>query len=602
MFKMLRSQAKIFYWIIAVSFILFGVVFSYGGATSGCQKKGPNNRNQSGLVGKINGTPLSGAQFERTYSQILNYSRAQNQGREMNSNQYASARQQAWDQMLRQALLVQAIADHKIQVSDTELKARFEQNPPPALLTPYQDQETGSVNMEAYYADLQNPDNDWSAAEAYVRQIIQTEKLQAIIANDVAVSDADVRSNFLAQNGKAVAEYIGVLYGDLASEYQPTDEEINTWYQSHGDDYLQKEKVECKVVRFSKEASDADWASARTEMDEIRAEIENGSISFEDAARRYSEDGSASRGGDLGTFDRTRMVPEFTEAAFGLAVGDISQPVKTKFGFHLIEITEQHMDEETNELFQVTARHILLKVVPSNATLALIKDSAQDFLDRVDGNNFVSTAEAEAMDLISPAAFIEGRDIPGLPISLSGGLWTFRADAGDVSPVFENREFFYVVLAGDHLAAGPADLDSVRSQVILALQKANNRKLAAAKLGPAVGEIQMGRTMAEVAAGSDLKHAVTDTFTYNGNVADVGFGTDFNKKAIEGEVGRLIPEVETLRGLFALIPLWIAPFDEAEFDTRKAGIQAFLLSQAQNEKVEEYFQKLMDEADIEDYR
>jgi len=67
-------------------------------------------------------------------------------------------------------------------------------------------------------------------------------------------------------------------------------------------------------------------------------------------------------------------------------------------------------------------------------------------------------------------------------------------------------------------------------------------------------------------------------------------------------VGRLIPEVETLRGLFALTPLWIAPFDQAEFDTRKDGIQNFLLSQAQNEKVEEYFQDLLDNADIEDYR
>ncbi len=602
MFQMLRSQAKIFYWIIAVSFILFGVVFSYGGATSGCQKNGPNDRNQAGLVGKINGAPMSGVQFERVYSQILNSSRAQSLGRELNANQYASARQQAWDQMLRQELLIQTIADHNIQVSDTELKARFELNPPPGLLANYRDPQTGAINMEAYYADLQNPDNDWSGPEAYVRQVIQIEKLQAIIASDVAISDDDVRSNYLTQSGKAVAEYIGVLYGDLALDYQPTDEEINTWYQGHGEDYKRQEKVECNVVRFAKEASDADWASALAEMLEIRDEIESGSIKFEDAAKRYSEDGSAARGGDLGTFDRNRMVPEFTEASFSLPVGEISQPVKTKFGYHLIEVTEQHMDEETNEVFQVTARHILLKVVPSNATLSLIRDSALDFIDRVDGGNFVTTAEAEAMDLISPAAFIEGRDIPGMPISLAGGLWAFRADSGEVSRVFENREFFYVVLAGNHTASGPAALEDVKSQIILTLQKENNKKVAAAKLGPAVGEIQMGRTMAEVAAESDLKHAVTDTFTFNGNVAEVGFGTDFNKEGIKGEVGRLIPEVETLRGLFALTPLWIAPFDQAEFETRKAGIQNFLLSQAQNEKVEEYFQDLLDNADIEDYR
>jgi len=123
-----------------------------------------------------------------------------------------------------------------------------------------------------------------------------------------------------------------------------------------------------------------------------------------------------------------------------------------------------------------------------------------------------------------------------------------------------------------------------------------------AKLSPAVGEIQMGRTMAEVAEGAELKYAVTDTFTYNANVQDVGFGTDFNKETIEGEVGRLVPEVETLRGLFALTPLYISPFDQADFDVRKAGIQAALLGRAQNEKVEEFFKKALEEAEIKDYR
>lgn len=602
MFKMLRSQAKIFYWIIAASFILFGVVFSYGGASSGCQNSGPGANQQSGLVGKINDVPLSGAQYEQLYSQILAYTRNQNQNRELNANQYAGAREQAWNQLLQQVLLTQAIDEHDIQVSDAELIARFETNPPPALLANYRDQATGALNMEAYYADLQNPENDWSGPEAYVRQVIQSEKLQAILSAGVAVADDEVRKEYVSQTSKAVAEYIGVLYADLASDYEPAEAEVETYYQGHGEDYERQEKAEAKVVRFAKEPSDADWGSALEEILEIRGEIEIGSISFDDAAKRYSEDGSAARGGDLGTFDRNRMVDEFTEAAFNLPVGELSEPVKTKFGYHLIEVTELHNDTETGELYQVTARHILLKVVPGNATLALLKEGAQDFADRVDGDNFVTTAEAEAHDLLSPAAFIEGRDIPGLTLSLAGSLWAHRAEEGQVSPVFENRDFFYVVLAGAKIPAGPADLEEVRSQVVLALKKENNKKLAAAKLGPAVGEIQMGRTMAEVTADTDLKYAVTDTFTYNGNIADVGFGTDFNKMAIEGEVGQLIDEVETLRGLFALTPVWITPFDQADYDDRRAGIQAALLSRAQNEKVEEYFAELMDAAVIEDYR
>ncbi len=602
MFSMLRSKAKIFYWVIAVSFILFGVVFSYGSSYKGCNNGDSGAKDQYGLVGEINGTALTAAQFEDMYAQILAYTKNQYQGREMNANQYASAREQAWNQLLRQVLVTQAIEENDIQVSDIELKNRFEQNPPPALLNNFRDPNTGVVNMEMYYAELQNPDNDWSGPEAYVRQVIQTEKLQAILADGVAVSDEEVRKEYLSQTSKAVAEYLAVLYSELDSDYVPSEEELQTWYSAHGDDYERQEKAEVKVVRFAKLPGEDDWNSALAEINEIRAEIENGNISFEDAAARYSEDGSAANGGDLGTFDRNRMVPEFTEAAFSLPVGELSQPVKTKFGYHLIEVTEHHLDSETNELFQVDARHILLKVPAGNATLSLLNDAAKDFANRVDGSNFVTTAEAEAMDLLSPAPFIKGRDIPGLPVSMAGSLWAHRSNAGDVSRVFENRDYFYVVLLVGKIPAGPAPLEEVKSQVILALKKENNKKLAAAKLSPAVGEVQMGRTMAEVAEGSGLKYAVTDTFAYNGNVQDVGFGTDFNKLAIEGKVGELIPEVETLRGLFALTPLWISPFDEADFNTRKDGIRAALLSRAQNEKVEEFFKKALEEAEIKDYR
>ncbi len=602
MFKMLRSKAKIFYWVIAVSFILFGVVFSYGSSYTGCNNDGPGANSQYGLVGEINGSPLTAAQYENMYSQILAYTKGQNQNREMNANQYASARQQAWDQILRQVLVTQAIESYDIQVSDSELKNRFEQNPPPALLNNFRDPQTGVVNMEMYYAELQNPDNDWSGPEAYVRQVIQTEKLQTILSSDVAISDDAVRKEYLKQTGSATAEYLGVLYSELESDFTPNDDAIQSYYEGNADQYQRQEMVQCKVVRFAKVAGEEDWSSALQEITEIRDEIESGSITFADAATRYSEDGSGTNGGALGTFDRNRMVPEFTEAAFGLPVDEISQPVKTKFGYHLILVTAQHNDTETNELFQVDASHILLKVVPGNATLALLNDSAKEFASRVDGSTFVSTAEAEAMDLLSPVPFIKGRDIPGLPISMGGSLWAHRAASGDVSGVFENRDYFYVVLAGEKTPAGAAALEDVKSQVILALKKENNKKLALAKLGPAVGEIQMGRTMAEVAEGAGLQYAVTDTFTYNANVQNVGFGTDFNKEAIEGEVGRLVPEVETLRGLFALTPLWISPFDQGAFDSRKTGIQAALLGRAQNEKVEAFFKKALEEAEIKDYR
>ena len=235
-------------------------------------------------------------------------------------------------------------------------------------------------------------------------------------------------------------------------------------------------------------------------------------------------------------------------------------------------------------------------------TLDLLRESAEDLRDRVDGTNFVTTAEAEALDLLTPPAFSKGRDIPGLPLSLTASNWVFGSKPGKVSPLFENQDNIYLVLAGKITPAGLAPLEEVTSRVALAVKKDRQKTAAQAKLSPAVGEIQMGRTMAEVASETGLMYAVTDTFTVNGNIPDIGYGTEFNKLAIYGRVGVLIPEVETLRGLFALTPLWISQVDEADFAARKAGIQGALLTRAQNQAVQDWYAARLEDSVIEDLR
>lgn len=77
----------------------------------------------------------------------------------------------------------------------------------------------------------------------------------------------------------------------------------------------------------------------RPEAVRIKKEIESGQISFEDAAREYSLCPSGQNGGDLGYFNRKQMVQQFSDTAFDLKVGQISDPVGTKFGWHIIKTT-----------------------------------------------------------------------------------------------------------------------------------------------------------------------------------------------------------------------------------------------------------------------
>ncbi len=112
-------------------------------------------------------------------------------------------------------------------------------------------------------------------------------------------------------------------------------------YQANRREYRTREEAEARHILFSTAETDA--GDARTAAEELRERIASGDIEFADAAREYSEDpGSSASGGDLGRFARGRMVGPFEDTVFSLPPGQLSQPVETEFGFHLIEVQNHH--------------------------------------------------------------------------------------------------------------------------------------------------------------------------------------------------------------------------------------------------------------------
>ncbi|MHB1676105.1 MAG: peptidylprolyl isomerase [Sulfuriferula sp.] len=100
-------------------------------------------------------------------------------------------------------------------------------------------------------------------------------------------------------------------------------------------------------------------ADAKKHLEQIRAQIENGSAKFSDMARQYSNDASASKGGDLGWLSPGETVPEFEHAMDALKPGEISEPVQSPFGFHLIQVLERRQQDVTKERQRVLARQAI---------------------------------------------------------------------------------------------------------------------------------------------------------------------------------------------------------------------------------------------------
>ena len=131
----------------------------------------------------------------------------------------------------------------------------------------------------------------------------------------------------------------------LAGQKAPTDAQLDaharTTYNANPNQFMQPEQVHARHILVAVNAGRND-AQAKARADELLAQLRGGKP-FEELAREASDDkGSAQRGGDLGTFGKGRMVAEFEAAAFALTKpGQLSEPVKSQFGYHIIELVER---------------------------------------------------------------------------------------------------------------------------------------------------------------------------------------------------------------------------------------------------------------------
>lgn len=136
----------------------------------------------------------------------------------------------------------------------------------------------------------------------------------------------------------------------LLAEVSIEDDAIQAFYESNKDHYKAPEMVEASHILV--DTSD--------EAKNIILEITEG-LTFEDAAQKYSKCPSKENGGNLGKFGKGQMVPEFEKRAFELAIGEMSEPVQTQFGFHIIKtISKQDADQKSFDEVQDQIRNELL--------------------------------------------------------------------------------------------------------------------------------------------------------------------------------------------------------------------------------------------------
>lgn len=160
------------------------------------------------------------------------------------------------------------------------------------------------------------------------------QKLQKTAKYKEAMANLEQRLLFTLATEKILAE---------AGKIPTTDQDAQKYYDEHQEIFQVPFAIRAShiLIRADKNMPDKDRRAAQEKAANLIHDIKSGKITFEDAAKNNSADGTRNRGGDLGYFSRGQMVPEFEKAAFALKKGEMTvKPVKTDFGYHIIKATD----------------------------------------------------------------------------------------------------------------------------------------------------------------------------------------------------------------------------------------------------------------------
>ncbi|MEJ2237787.1 MAG: peptidyl-prolyl cis-trans isomerase [Gemmatimonadales bacterium] len=511
------------------------------------------------------------------------------------------------DQVVQSFVQAYALADEYsrrgITVSDREIADAMRNQPLPEFIQEPTFQTDGQFDLAKYQRYLEAAGTDFQLAiQARYQEELPRIKLYERLVGDVFLSDHQLWTIYQDENDSVAVRIVTILPQAVVSdtEVDVTDAEIAAYYNEHREDYERPAVAYTSFAKVSRIPSATDSAAALVRAREILAELRAGADFAEVAARESSDSVSRQNGGDLGEAARGQHVTAFTEAALALRPGQISEPVLTDFGYHIIKLHSKGADT-------YHASHILISVELEGDHLVAV-ESRGDSLD-------MYAAEQEdptALDSVASTLGIPVRTadplVEGSGLRVDGyfvpdvAVWAFDALEGETSHVIESERAYYVFRLDSLKPAGVRPLGEVRESVTFEATLARKWEKAE-ELAAAVKEDLDGGLSLEAAAE---KHGLTATdlpmFSRQSPSPALGDAPRTAGAAFGLEVGETGGPIRSQHALF-----FVQPTDRQEADSSAfaAGIDAYrdrILMAARSARVQLALSAIIENAEVDDLR
>jgi peptidyl-prolyl cis-trans isomerase D len=551
-------------------------------------------------VGKVNGRSIDARTYQAVVQQNIDARQRQSTA-SMSLEDYEQVRNEVWEQFVQNSVLDAEYKRRGITVSEDEIVDALRTSPPPEFEKIPEFQTDSQFDLAKYQRWLTS-----SVAQQYLpsledqyREQLQRSKLLRVVTSDIYLSDAALWEQYRDENEKVKIGLTAIIPRNAVpdSAVPISDAEVAAYYKAHLDDFTRPATAFLSFVALPRITTAADTAAARARADSVRAEIVGGAP-FADVARRESSDSvSAARGGDLGEWTRGSMDAAFDSAAFALPLNTVSQPVRSAFGFHLIEMTSRKGNK-------AKGRHILVPIEVAGAHRDKL-DAEADSLEKLGADK----SDPAALDTVARALKLNiGRTMPvqegtrvqlGTLVVPDAGVWAFTAKPGQTGPVVETELAYYVFRLDSLKPAGVPPLSEIK-QSVADLARTDKKQAQAKKVAEDYEKrLAAGGSPAAVADSLKLPHKEFGPFSrVNPPLTDpVVVGAAFGLDA-----GQRSGVLETKDGIYVIKVLEHTKADSAAFVKDLDTYRSRMINLARQDRVRSYLEALRQAAKVVDDR
>jgi peptidyl-prolyl cis-trans isomerase D len=592
-------------WLIKFILGAIVVVFVFWGV-------GSYTSQRSNRVATVNGDVVTLEDYRASYTQLLDQMR-QSFGSNLTDDliQKLGLQQRALDQIVERRLMQQAATELGLQVSDEELAESISRIP--AFQT------AGAFDSRRYSNLLSLNRLTPEAFELNQRNSLLVQKLQRLITDGVKVTDAEAEDWYHWEKASVAIEYVVF---DPASYQQvaASEEEIREYFNAHQENYKTKPRRKIQYLRFSAAAyldqvvvrddeiadyyashlseftspktvearhillkADADAPeevdnAVRERIEDILKQARNGK-DFAELAQEFSEGPTARNGGYLGKFQRGSMVKPFTDKAFSMKAGEISDPVRTQFGWHLIRV--ESIEEASTRSLDEARTEIKDKIASERARIRALEAAEKAYDVAYDYEDLASVASEIGARLYTTGFIARGDQVEGVEDSARFVENAFSLPLNESSDMLDLADGYYIVQPIEISEAAVPQLEAVKADVRADLIRQKQDQAAQKDARSLLTELQNGKTFEEVLSAFNVELKRSDFFQRNQPIPEVSDSAAVSRSAFSLSAQNPLPP-EPLRTSSGY---WVFRFTEKrmpgkeDFEKEKESIRSRLLQQ-----------------------